>query len=103
MRAAHSGATASSAQTVYAIFEPILCHLPQLLDLFHNYNYVVVEIFQVLVSIVDNLTFLRSHKMYDICMGCIQSYVKHNGECLIGVLATRCCCSRNETLSTICP
>lgn len=80
MRAAHKGATASCAKTVYDIFEPILLHLPQLLDVFHNYNYVVVEIFQVLVSIVDNLTFLRGHKMYDICMGCIQSYVKHNGE-----------------------
>lgn len=80
IRAANSGASASCSQTVYEIFQPILYHLSELLDLFHNYNYVVVEIFQVLCSVVQNLSFLQSHKVYEICMGCIRNYVKHNSE-----------------------
>lgn len=78
IRAAHAGASASCAQIVYEIFQPILYHLAELLDLFHNYNYVVVEIFQVLCSVVQNLTFLQSHKVYEICMACIRNYVKHS-------------------------
>lgn len=81
IRAANNGASASCAQTVYDIFQPILYHLSELLDLFHNYNYVVVEIFQVLCSVVQNLMFLQSHKVYEICMACIRNYVKHNSKC----------------------
>lgn len=79
IRAANAGASASCAQIVYDIFESILYHLAELLDLFHNYNYVVVEIFQVLCSVVQNLTFLQQHKVYEICMASIRNYVKHNG------------------------
>lgn len=79
IRAAHNGASASCAQSVYEIFEPILCHLAELLDLFHNYNYVVIEIFQLLCAVVQNLSFLQTHKVYDICINVIRSYVKHNG------------------------
>lgn len=78
IRVAHDGASASCAQIVYEIFEPILTHLPDLFDMFHNYNYVIVEIFQVLIAVVHKLSFLQAHKVYDICMGCIQNYVKHN-------------------------
>ncbi|XP_031622473.1 exportin-4-like [Contarinia nasturtii] len=78
IRSSNNGASASCAQTVYEIFEPILYHLAELLDLFHNYNYVVVEIFQVLCSVVQNLSFLQSHKVYEMCMSCIRNYVKHN-------------------------
>lgn len=81
IRAAHTGAGASCAQTIYDIFQPILYHLSEFLNLFHNYNYVVVEIFQVLISVVQNLMFLQSHKVYEICMGCIRNYAKHNSKC----------------------
>lgn len=83
IRAANNGASATCSQTVYEIFEPILYHLAELLDLFHNYNYVVVEIFQVLCSVVQNLSFLQSHKVYQICMACIRNYVKHNSKCCV--------------------
>lgn len=78
IRAAHAGATATSAQIVYDVFEPILHHLAQLLNLFHNYQTVVIEILQLLVQIVHNLTYLQPHKIYEICMTCIRTYVKHN-------------------------
>lgn len=80
IRAANIGAMASCSQTVYEIFEPILYHLAELLDLFHNYNYVIVEIFQVLCSVVQNLPFLQTHKVYEICAACIRSYVKHSSK-----------------------
>lgn len=89
IRAANSGASASCAQTVYGIFEPILYHLAELLDLFHNYNYVVVEIFQVLCSVVQNLTFLQSHKVYQICMACIRNYVKHNSKWIFNMFSLK--------------
>lgn len=78
IKAAHAGAAASSAQGVYEMFESILYHLSELMDLFHNYNGVVVEILKLLCQVVQNLTFLQSHKVYEICMACIRSYVKHN-------------------------
>lgn len=81
IRAAQDGASAICAQHVFNIFEPILCHLASLLDMFHNYNNVLVEVFQVLISVVQNLTFLQPTKVYDICLSCMRSYVKHNGEC----------------------
>lgn len=77
--AANGGASATSAQFVYEIFEPILCNLAELMDLFHNYENVVGTILKLLCQVVQNLTFLTTHKVYEICMACIRVYVKHNG------------------------
>lgn len=78
IKAANAGAMAASAQIIYDIFEPILYNLADLMNLFHNYQSVVVEILQLLYEVVQNLTCLQTHKVYEICMNCIRVYVKHN-------------------------
>lgn len=78
IKAANAGAMAASAQTIYDIFEPILYNLADLMNLFHNYQLVVVQILQLLYEVVQNLTCLQKHKVYEICMSCIRVYVKHN-------------------------
>lgn len=79
IKAANAGSSASTAQIVYNIFESILYNLAELVNLFHNYNLVVVEILKLLCQVVQNFTFLTTHKIYEICMACIRMYVKHNG------------------------
>lgn len=93
IRAANVGASASCVQIVYELFEPILYHLAELLDLFHDYNYVIVGIFELLCSVVQNLTFLKSHKVYEICMACFRNYAKHNGTYSVrsDILFCLCC------------
>lgn len=78
IKAASAGATATSAQAIYDHFEPILYNLAELMNLFHNYQSVVVQILQLLCQVVQNVTYLQPHKVYEICMACIRVYVKHN-------------------------
>lgn len=78
IKAANSGGTQSTAQPIYDIFEPILCNLADLMNLFHNYQSVVIQLLQVLHQVVQNLSYIASHKVYEICMSCIRVYVKHN-------------------------
>lgn len=78
VKAAIVGGAQSTAQHMYEIFEPIFCNFADLMNLFHNYQVVIIQLLQVLHQVVLNLSYLSNHKIYEICMSCIRTYVKHN-------------------------
>lgn len=77
IRACCSGASASVSTTIYTIFQQILENLADVLDLFHNFQTVVVSIFELLCTAVERL---RGHgtQYNSICIRVVRVYVKHN-------------------------
>lgn len=77
IRACCAGATQQINKSIYAIFEPILHNLADVLDLFHNFQSVVVAIIELLCTIVERLRGSET-KLNAICIGVVRVYVRHN-------------------------
>lgn len=78
IRACCSGASMALAPTIYKIFKQILDNLPDVLDLFHNFQSVVVSLFELLCEVVDKLKS-GGTSINDVCIRIIRIYVSHNG------------------------
>lgn len=79
--AAHEGTSFESINIVYEIFQQIVLHLPNLMELFHNHMNVVEMIFKVLCEITSKLMFYSNDTVPEIfknCLACVTVYVKHN-------------------------
>lgn len=79
IRAACSGASPDVAPIVYGIFETILLNLAKVLDLMHNFQTVVVAIFELLSVVVYKLKSGPGLKINAISTEVLNVYVKHNG------------------------
>lgn len=79
IRASCSGSSPDVAPIVYGIFEPILLNLSKVLDLMHNFQAIVVAIFELLSVVVDKLKGGPGLKINTISTEVLNVYVKHNG------------------------
>lgn len=77
IRACCAGATLHINKLIYSVFEPILNRLAEVLDLFHNFQSVVVAIIELLCTVVDRQRGVET-KLNDICIGVVHVYVRHN-------------------------
>lgn len=77
-RACCSGTSNKIANTIYKLFEPILITLPELLDMFHHHQTIVIAIFELLCEVIDKVRHVPENKLNQICIQSIQYYVKHN-------------------------
>lgn len=77
IRACCSGASASVSTAIYTIFQQILENLADVLDLFHNFQTVVVSIFELLCTAVERLRGYGT-QYNAICIRVVRVYVKHN-------------------------
>ncbi|GFY41887.1 exportin-4 [Trichonephila inaurata madagascariensis] len=76
------GCTLSNLTDLLPVLNPLFENLVKLVDLYHNYNEVVVMIFQVFcVSAKRILCFLNqagAKVLYECCINMIRVYAKHN-------------------------
>lgn len=72
-----AGATPQINKSIYAMFETILHNIADVVDLFHNYEAVVLSVLQLLCTIVDRLRGSET-KLNDICIRVVRAYVRHN-------------------------
>lgn len=79
IRAVNSGATSETAIKIYTSFEPIYANLADILTIFHNYQTVVVAVLELVCEMLQNLIYLKTHKIYEMCMHIIMVYGKHKG------------------------
>lgn len=79
IRAVNSGATSETAIKIYTSFEPIYANLADIINIFHNYQTVIVAVLELVCEILQNLIYLKTHKIYEICMHIIMIYGKHKG------------------------
>lgn len=77
IQASCMGASETVAPIIYKIFEPIFMNLSEVLKLFHNFQLIVVAIFELLCVIVDKLRG-PDIKCNEICVRVVREYVKHN-------------------------
>lgn len=77
IRACCAGASYHINKSIYAIFEPILTNLADVLDLFHNFQSIVVAIIELLCTVVDRLRGIQT-KLNDICIRVVRVYMRHN-------------------------
>lgn len=77
IQASCTGASETVAPIIYKIFEQIFMSLSEVLSLFHNFQLIVVAIFELLCVIVDKLKG-PDIKCNEICVRVVREYVKHN-------------------------
>lgn len=77
IRSCCAGTKRPSAKTAYSILEPVLRNLADVVDLFHNYQAVVVAVLELLCVTVDRLRSTET-RLNEICDGVVLAYVRHN-------------------------
>lgn len=82
IQSCNSGATAETAPAIYECFEPIIKRLAELLNAFINFQSIIVAVLELLCKVVQNLNYISTHSVYETCIGVIQTYVKHKGNCV---------------------
>lgn len=93
IRACNAGATSETADKIYTAFEPIYANLADIVNIFYNYQSVVVAVLELVCEMLQNLIYLKKHNMYEICMHIIMVYAKHNGSRVsVESSATEDCC-----------
>lgn len=78
IRACNAGATSETAEKIYTAFEPIYANLADIINIFYNYQSVVAAVLDLVCEMLQNLIYLKKHKIYEICMHIIMVYAKHN-------------------------
>ena len=74
-----SGASMKISPILYKMFEPVYMTLSDLLEMFHNYQTVVVGIFSLLSETVYSIKNVTDNKISVVCINVIKTYCKHNG------------------------
>lgn len=87
IRACCAGASQLINKSIYAIFEPIFTNLSDVLNLFHNFQSIVVAIIELMCTIVERLRGSES-KLNDICIKVVRVYVRHNANRIAMVKAS---------------
>ncbi|XP_059607910.1 exportin-4-like [Phlebotomus argentipes] len=81
VKACFEGGAMATMPFVFESFEPVLTALVNLLDYLHNSVQVVEIVLELLCKVVQATFFLNpedTQKIYEVCMGVLQVYVKHN-------------------------
>lgn len=81
VKACFEGGAMSTMPFVFERFEPVLKALVNLLDYLHNSTAIVEMVLELLCKVVQATFFLYpddTQKIYEVCMGVLQVYVKHN-------------------------
>ncbi|KAG8194645.1 hypothetical protein JTE90_003118 [Oedothorax gibbosus] len=76
------GCTLSNLSDLLPVLNPMFQSLAKLVDLYHNYNEIVVMVFQVFCvaakRILCNLNQAGAKILYECCINMIRAYAKHN-------------------------